>query len=197
MHGNSSVVEHDITDTVDLRFGSEGYEIFRVRAAVSYVGCEKAGDKYFLVYGEYILFLILKGVDRNHDYSIKAIRCPFIKSVPASGKLSAFINSPRLQVSLSGNPECTVEDMKPVNKNAVYRITLTCRIEFREPGKNRNDAIPEKPAVMESTGTDSPDSGTVRVWRVDSSKKHTIEQLLSMDRDALEQLGKSHDQEHD
>ena len=53
---SNTAVEYDIADLVNLRYRSEGYEIFRVRAAVSSIGCEKAEDRSFLVFGEYIFF---------------------------------------------------------------------------------------------------------------------------------------------
>ena len=51
------------------------------------------------------------------------------------------------------------------------------------------------PANKESTDSGSSDSGSVKVWRVDSSKNHTVEQLLGIDRDTLMQFNKSHTQE--
>ncbi|NLW02066.1 MAG: hypothetical protein GX027_02235 [Clostridiaceae bacterium] len=196
---SNTAVEYDIADLVNLRYRSEGYEIFRVRAAVSSIGCEKAEDRSFLVFGEYIFFLILRSMDKRRDYSIKAIRCPFIKNVPISGKLSVFINSARLQVSLAGPPDCSIEDMdvQPANKTAFCHIEVSFRVEFRESGEEPNDAVLTGSEARETTGQDSSGSSPVRVWRVDSSKNHTIEQLLGMDRKALAQLGEHNNQEQD
>ena len=136
---SKTTVAYDITDTVNLQYRHEGYEIFKVRANVTYIGCEKAEDKSFLVFGEYTLFLLLKSLDKKSDYSIKAIRCPFIKTVSISDRLLAFSDSSKLQVSLGDPPECNLEDMdiKPVNKNALCRINLSYRVEFWESGRVR------------------------------------------------------------
>ncbi len=194
---SKTTVAYDITDTVNLQYRHEGYEIFKVRANVNYIGCEKAEDKSFLVFGEYTLFLLLKSLDKKSDYSIKAIRCPFIKTVSISDRLLAFSDSSKLQVSLGDPPECNLEDMdiKPVNKNALCRINLSYRVEFWESGEGQNTDLSNRPADKESTDSESSDSGSVKVWRVDSSKKHTIEQLLGIDRDTLMQFNKSHTQE--
>lgn len=201
MNRGNAAVTYDIADTVNLQYRSEGYAIYKVRAAINHIGCERAENKSFLVFGEYTFFLLLRSMTKKQDYSIKAIRCPFIKTVPISEKLAAFESSSNLQVSLGGPPECALEegDAPPANKSAPYRITLSFRVEFRdqveicEAGDDKNAFASEAPAAQE--GAMPSDSGTVKVWRVDSSQNHTIEQLLGIDRDTLKQFNRDHTQE--
>ncbi len=195
MPRNKATVACDITDTVNLQYRSEGYEIHHVRAAIGHIGCETAEGKFCLVYGEYTLFLLLRSTSKKHEYGIKAIRSPFIRAIPLDGNLSVFSNSSRLQVSLIGSPECTLEDMEthPGGKNMSCRITLSYRLEFRDSAEGE-----EKPYSGTSSAgeaTDSSDSSSVKVWRVDSSQNHTIAKLLGIDRDTLMQFNKSHQQE--
>lgn len=201
MSRGKAAVAYDISDTVNLQYRSEGYEIYKIRTAISHIGCERAENKSFLVFGEYTFFLLLRSMTKKQDYCIKAIRCPFIKTVPISDKLAAFESISNLQVSLDGPPECALEegDAPSANKSAPYRITLSFRIEFRdrdaifETGDDKNVFASEAPADRE--GTIPSESGTVKVWRVDSSQNHTIEQLLGIDRDTLKQFNKDHTQE--
>jgi|GEM_PF-420437 len=190
MPGSGTGAEYDMTDTVNLRLRSEGFEIFRVRAEISHIGCEKADEKSLLVFGEYSIFIILRATGKSHDYCIKCIRCPFVTSIPISGKLPVFSEGQGLRVSLSGPPMCRVEDLavKQDGRNTLCRIALSCRISLCEPEENRDDAVSNKPGTAESVGADSCDSGSVRVWRVDSSKKYTVEELLNMDRDSLARM---------
>lgn len=195
MPRNKTTVACDINDTVNLQYRSEGYEIRKVRAVISHIGCEVAENQTCLVFGEYIFFLLLRNMVKKHDYSIKAIRSPFLKNVPLTGKLTIFSNSPRLQILLSGSPECSLEeeDEQSGGKKMSYRIALSYRVEFWDPAEEEKSILSEAQITRE--GTAPSDGGSVKVWRVDSSQNHTIEQLLGIDRDTLKQFNKSHGQE--
>lgn len=197
MQGNKAPVTCDISDTVSLRIRSDGHEIFRIRAAINSINCENAGNGFFLVFGEYIFFLILKGGDYRRDFSIKAIHCPFLRTVSVNDELLALSSGVRVSVSLEKDPECTIEDVETRKESKIsrYRIALSYRIVFREYGHVQENSHYTWAHQAGNNDQDSPGSGSVKVWKVNGAKGHTIEELLGIDRNTLMQFNKNQDQE--
>jgi len=71
--------------------------------------------------------------------------------------------------------------------NGRYRITLSYKVLFCET-EGKSASSESKPASEGEFIQDFSGSGSVRVWKIDGSKNHTIEELLGIDRDTPAQF---------